>query len=145
VADETTPPAIDDRIQGRPLPSAPVRPLRRNSKEPSSERGPTPQGRLSRSASGTSRNKLAKSASGTSANTISTLDQWHSVRSTMPRSTTDDDTTLHSAADTLVGSDDLHSCADTLNDPHDLGSDDEHEYFSEMLPRDRNSRHFDDS
>ena len=60
------------------------------------------------------------------------------------RTTTDDDT-LHtcmdtSLADTLVGSEDLHSCADTLNDQ--IGSDDE--YFSEMLPRDRNSRHFDE-
>lgn len=88
-------------------------------------------------------NKLAKSASGASANTMTSLaDQWHSVRSTLPRSTTDDDQTLHTCHDdTLVGSDDLHSLSDTLNDPRDLGSDDE--FSLEMLPRDRNSRNLD--
>ena len=66
------------------------------------------------------------------------------------RSTTEDDQTLHSCADTLdqtlhscadtlVGEDDLHSLADTLNDH----SDDE--FFDQMLPPDsRNSRNFDD-
>ena len=103
----------------------PQRPLRRNSKEDC--------GRISAP-------PLAKSGSAASANTMSSLaDQWHSVRSV--KSTTDDET-LHSCADTLVGSDDMHSLADTLNDPRDLGSDDE--FFSEMLPRDRNSRHLED-
>jgi len=127
LADETTPPAI----------SPPSRPERRNSKDVGGD-----SGKLSRSASGNIKSGPPRPASSASANTVSVVDQWHSVRST--RTTTDDDT-LHtcmdtSLADTLVGSEDLHSCADTLNDQ--IGSDDE--YFSEMLPRDRNSRHFDE-
>merc|ERR1711981_1097195 len=150
MADATTPtfdnmPTVSSHDQNMATP--PSRPIRGNSRElstekmqnvvansPSSQQPPT--------------NKLAKSASGTSANTMSSLaEQWHSVRSTAGttlRSTSDDDQTLHSCADTLVGEDDLHSCTDTLNDPRDLGSDDE--FFSDqMLPRDpRNSHNFDD-
>jgi len=116
VADETTPPTNQERPPSRPSRS------RRNSQDPEAT------GRLSRSGSGRQGAKLAKSGSGSSATTMTSLaDQWHSVRSTMPKSTTDDDT--------LVDPDDLHSCADTLNDQP---SDDE--FTLEMLPRDRNSR-----
>lgn len=107
----------------------PQRPLR-------SSKDGTPTGRTS--AQSNEMNKLAKSASNASANTMTSLaDQWHSVRSTAgSRTATEDETLMHSCADTLVGDDDLHSLTDTLNDPRDLGSDDE--FFSEMLPRDMN-------
>ena len=138
--DNISPTSSHDQSMATP----PSRPIRGNSRElstekmqnvvansPSSQQPPT--------------NKLAKSASGTSANTMSSLaEQFHSAAGTL-RSTTEDDQTLHSCADTLVGDDDLHSLTDTLNDPRDLGSDDE--FFSDqMLPRDstRNSRNFDD-
>lgn len=111
----------------------PTRPQRRNSKDV------TPTGKSPVPSTGGK--GLARSGSGASANTMTSLaDQWHSVRSTLPRSTTDDDQTLHTCHDdTLVGSDDLHSMSDTLNEG--LGSDDE--FSLEMLPRDRNSRNLD--
>lgn len=85
-----------------------------------------------------SKDSIGLAKSGSAATMSSLADQWHSVRSTLPRSTTDDDQTLHTCADdTLVGSEDLHSISDTLNEG--LGSDDE--FSLEMLPRDRTSRH----
>ena len=136
--DNISPTSSHDQSMATP----PSRPIRGNSRELSTEKmqnSPKPLAQMQPS------NKLAKSASGTSANTMSSLaEQFHSAAGTL-RSTTEDDQTLHSCADTLVGDDDLHSLTDTLNDPRDLGSDDE--FFSDqMLPRDptRNSRNFDD-
>lgn len=146
MADTTTPTPTFELAHDQASPTPPPRPLRGNSREISSEK--MPEQNLANSP-----NKLAKSASGTSANTMSSLaEQFHSVRSHAGtiRSTTEDDQTLHSCAetldqtlhscaDTLVGEDDLHSLADTLNDH----SDDE--FFDQMLPPDsRNSRNFDD-
>ena len=124
-------------------PELPSRPQRSRDASLDRTAQPKPPSRTgSRSSSRQGVHKLAKSASGASANASlmsSLVDNWHSVRSTLGRSTTDDDPTMHSCGDdTLVGDDDLHSLTDTLNDPKDLGSDDE--FYSEMLPRDRNSR-----
>ena len=126
--------------------SAPAR--RQRSRDASLDRSQQPKA-PSRSNSRQGGNKLSKSASGASANASmmsSLADQWHSVRSTLggKSATTDDDPTMHSCGDdTLIGDDDLHSLTDTLNDPKDFASDDE--FYSEMLPRDRNSsRHFED-
>ena len=137
--DKISPTSSHDQSMATP----PSRPIRGNSRELSTEKMQnSPKPLETQMQPG---NKLAKSASGTSANTMSSLaEQFHSAAGTL-RSTTEDDQTLHSCADTLVGDDDLHSLTDTLNDPRDLGSDDE--FFSDqMLPRDptRNSRNFDD-
>ena len=111
-----------------PAVTAPSRPERRGSSA----------GKISRSDSGA----CSKRPPSATSDNQSMLDQWHSVRSTLNTRNTDEDTLYTAAdtsmADTLVGSDELHSVADTLNDH----SDDE--YFSEMLPRDRNSRHLED-
>jgi hypothetical protein len=120
----TPPPA-----SGTPTSAAPSRPDRRGSSA-----GKT----VSRSNSGA----CSKRPPSATSDNQSMLDQWHSVRSEMNTRNTDEDTLYTAAdtsmADTLVGSDELHSVADTLNDH----SDDE--YFGEMLPRDRNSRHLED-
>jgi len=151
MADTTTPtfatPTFDQSVSEQDQATPPSRPVReRSSREKSTPEILQPPQNLANSPV----NRLAKSASGTSANTMSSLaEQYHSVRSTAGtlRSTSDDDQTLHTCEDTLVGDDDLHSCTDTLNDPRDLGSDDEFlgEYTDQMLPHDpRNSQNFDD-
>jgi len=148
MADTTTPtfatPTFDQSVSEQDQATPPSRPVReRSSREISSEKLQPSQNLANDSPV----NRLAKSASGTSANTMSSLaEQFHSVRSTAGtlRSTSDDDQTLHTCEDTLVGDDDLHSCTDTLNDPRDLGSDDEF-FTDQMLPHDpRNSQNLDD-
>ena len=131
----TPPPASVTPSAGAAPPSAPSRPERRGSSVGKTvSRSNTPG-----AASASKRPPSATSVD----NQSSMLDQWHSVRSEMNTRNTDDDTLYTAAdtsmADTLVGSDELHSVADTLNDH----SDDD-EYFGEMLPRDRNSRHLED-
>merc|ERR1719270_1433275 len=94
----------------------PQRPLRGRS---GSKDGTPVTGRTSQQ----SMNKLTKSASGASANTMTSLaDQWHSVRSTAG-SRTEDETLMHSCADTLVGDDVYPLVTESLNPPEILGSD----------------------